>query len=212
MKTYAYIDASNLFYGGQKSLGWSVDFEKLLYYLKDRFEVSQTYYFGGVEIHNFPFDYLTNDTVPLKELEIYLTHFIEKNKNKLTTAKLILLDRQIKQVRFYKKLQKFGFHLILKPVKIYDDEDGGQKRKANCDVEMAFYMMRDQKDFDRVIFLSGDGDFLPVLKHLWEVVKKEVLVLARGPRTAREIKRFAGDKFMDMTNNNLRQRIEKIDL
>ena len=29
MKTYASIDASNLFYGGKKSLGWSVDFEKL---------------------------------------------------------------------------------------------------------------------------------------------------------------------------------------
>lgn len=33
MKTYAFIDASNLFYGGEKSLGWKIDYEKLLKYL-----------------------------------------------------------------------------------------------------------------------------------------------------------------------------------
>ena len=32
MKTYAFIDASNLFYGGEKSLGWKIDYEKLLKY------------------------------------------------------------------------------------------------------------------------------------------------------------------------------------
>ena len=30
MKTYAFIDASNLFYGGEKSLGWKIDYKKLL--------------------------------------------------------------------------------------------------------------------------------------------------------------------------------------
>lgn len=211
MRTYAYIDASNLFYGGKKSLGWSVDFEKLYTYLQDRFQVSQVYYFGGVEIHKFPFDYLTNETVSLKNLEKYLVDYVEKNKSDLTSAKLALLDRHLKQVHFYQKLERFGYQLILKPVKTYEDEDGNQKRKANCDVEMAFYLMRDEDAFERVIILSGDGDFLPVLKYLREVTKKEVLVLARGPRTAKEIRRFAGDKFMDFTHN-LRARLERSDL
>ncbi|MFH1170774.1 MAG: NYN domain-containing protein [Candidatus Vogelbacteria bacterium] len=90
---------------------------------------------------------------------------------------------------------------------MYEDEEGNQKRKANCDVEMAFYLMRDKNLFERVVVLSGDGDFLPVLKHLREA-GKEVLVMARGPRTAKEIKQFAGDKFMDFTNN-LRTRLER---
>ncbi len=210
MKTYAFLDASNLFYGGKKSLGWSIDFEKLFHYLKERFQVSSACYFGGVEIYDFPFDYLNNDTVPLEELEDYLTKYVEENTKTLTSAKLVLLDKHLKQVRFYQKLQKFGYHLILKPVKSYEDEDGNLKRKANCDVEMAFYLMRDQNDFDRVIFLSGDGDFLPVLKYLRGVAKKEVLVLARGSRTAREIKKFAGDRFMDFTTNNMRIRLERI--
>lgn len=211
VKTYVYIDASNLFYGGKKSLGWSVDFEKFYKYLKIRFQTSQVYYFGGVEIYKFPFDYLKNETVSLKNLEEYLILYIEKNKKYLTSAKLTLLDRHLKQVHFYKKLEKFGYKLILKPVKMYEDEEGNQKRKANCDVEMTFYLMRDKILFDRVVILSGDGDFLPVLKHLREVDKKEVLILARSPRTAKEIRQFAGDKFINLASDNMKAKFERID-
>ncbi len=123
---------------------------------------------------------------------------------------LVLFDRHLKQVHFYQKLEKFGYKLVLKPVKIYEDEGGNQKRKANCDVEMAFYLMREKDTFERVVILSGDGDFLPVLKYLRDA-KKEVLILSRGPRTAKEIRRFAGDKFMDFTHN-LRTRLERINL
>src|SRR5713101_7890048 len=45
-------------------------------------------------------------------------------------------------------------------------DDGTTRRKANCDVEMAFYLMKEKENCDRVIVLSGDGDFLPVLKYL----------------------------------------------
>lgn len=209
MKTFIFIDASNLFYGGKKSLGWSIDFEKLYKYLHDRYNASRVYYFGGVEIHQFPFDYLSNETVSLNDLEKYLVEYVKNNEKDLTSAKLALLDRHLKQVRFYKKLERFGYNLILKPVKMYEDEEGNQKRKANCDVEMAFYLMRDKNAFDRVIILSGDGDFLPVLKYLREN-KKEILVLARAPRTAKEIKRFAGDKFMDFTY--LRELLKRTDI
>src|SRR3989344_6532113 len=111
-------------------------------------------------------------------------------------GKLLLLTRHLQRVRFYLKLEKFGYELFLKPVKLYDQEDGTTKRKANCDVEMAFYLMREKDNFNRVIVLSGDGDFLPVLKHLKEQ-EKEVIILSRGPRTAREIRQFAGAQFRD---------------
>lgn len=72
MKTFAFIDASNLFYGGEKSLGWKIDYQKLFHYLQEKYHVSRVYYFGGVEMHNFQYDYLTQDSVPLDELEVYL--------------------------------------------------------------------------------------------------------------------------------------------
>jgi len=196
MTTFAYIDASNLFYGGRKSLGWSIDYQKLRHYLKEKYQVSTIYFFGGVEIYRFPFDYLKHESVSIKELERYFIDLIENHGQEMTKAKLVLIDQHLKRTRFYLKLKKFGYHLTLKPVKSYEDEDGNLRRKANCDVDMAFYLMRDQNVFERVIILSGDGDFLPVLKFL-RANKKEVLVLSRGPRTAKEIKRFAGDKFLD---------------
>src|SRR3989344_6785199 len=73
---------------------------------------------------------------------------------------------------------------------------GTTKRKANCDVDMAFYLMKEKDNFGKIIILSGDGDFLPVLKYL-KRQNKEVLMLARGPRTAKEIKQFTGSNFRD---------------
>ena len=60
--------------------------------------------------------------------------------------------------RIYNKLASFGYELILKPVKIFKQPGGKQVRKANCDVDLTFYSMRDRDSFKRVIFLSGDGD------------------------------------------------------
>ena len=198
MKTYSFVDASNLFYGGEKSLGWKVDYKKLIEYLKEKYEVSQTFYVGGVEIHHFEYNYLKNETVPLDELEKHLTGLVKNKGEKLNEADLVLIGRHLNRVRFYQKLNNFGYKLCLKPVKLYEQEDGTTKRKANCDVDMAFHLMKEKDQFSRIIVLSGDGDFLPVLKHL-KHLGKEVLVLARGPRTAKEIRQFAGDKFLDFT-------------
>ncbi len=196
MKTLAFVDASNLFYGGEKSLGWRVDYSKLIAYLREKYAVEEVFYFGGVEIHKFPYDYLVQESVSVQELEKHLVDHIEANKEKLDEAALILLSRHLQRIRFYIKLEEFGFQLLLKPVKMYEQGDGTTKRKANCDVEMAFYLMKEKDNFDRVLVLSGDGDFLPVLKYL-QKLGKEVLVLARGPRTAKEIRQFAGSKFLD---------------
>lgn len=196
MTTYAFIDASNLFYGGEKSLGWKIDYRKLLIYLKEKYKISKALYFGGVEMHDLKFDYLKYETVPINKLEKHLTEFIKGGGNKLSEPLLLLLHRHLQRIRFYLKLQEFGYELHLKPVKLYEQEDGATKRKANCDVDMAFYLMREKDNFDKAVILSGDGDFLPVLKYLRNE-RKEIIILARGPRTAREIRQFAGDKFRD---------------
>lgn len=196
MKTFVFIDASNLFYGGEKSLGWKIDYRKLLRYLKKRYQAKTIYYFGGVEIHDYPYDYLKNNSVPIDKVEIHVESYIKKNKKKFDEARLILLSRHLRRINFYRKLKAFGYHLLLKPVKMYTRPDGSTERKANCDVDMAFYLMKEKNAFDRVLILSGDGDFLPVLKYLREI-GKEVIILARGSRTAREVRQFAGSNFCD---------------
>ena len=208
MSIYAFIDASNLFYGGEKSLGWKIDYRKLLIYLKDKYKISKALYFGGVEIYDFDFDYLKNETVPIEGLEKYLTKIIKERGDKMSEAMLLLLSRHLQRIRFYLKLEKFGYELHLKPVKLYEQDDGTTKRKANCDVDMTFYLMKERDGFDKVVILSGDGDFLPILKYLKEK-GKEIIVLARGPRTAREIRQFAGGNFRDFEYLKSRLKIEE---
>ena len=106
-------------------------------------------------------------------------------------------SKHLKQQKFYKKLGKFGYDLVLKPVKIYFQPDGSRVRKANCDVDLTFYAMRDIDLFNRVIFFSGDGDFEILLKHFVKK-KKEVLVFANARRTAREIKKLSKIQFNDL--------------
>lgn len=103
----------------------------------------------------------------------------------------------VKQERFYKILEKLGYELMLKEVKIYRQPGGGIIRKANCDVDLTFCAMRDIILFDRVIFFSGDGDFEILLKHFIKI-KKEVRVFANAKRTAREIKKLKEIQFNDL--------------
>ena len=196
MKTFAFIDASNLFYGGEKSLGWRIDYKKLFQYLKEKYDVSSVFYFGGVEIYDFKYDYQGDETIPLKDLEEHLLQLLQSKSKQLNEAQILLIGKHIQRVRFYLKLKQFGYNLFLKPVKMYEQDDGSTKRKANCDVDMAFHLMKEKDNFDRIIVLSGDGDFLPVLKYLKEN-KKEIMILGRANRTAKEIKQFSEGSFRD---------------
>ncbi|MCX6712341.1 MAG: NYN domain-containing protein [Candidatus Vogelbacteria bacterium] len=208
IKTYAFIDASNLFYGGVKSLGWKIDYQKLLFYFKSKYGIEEAFYFGGVEIHDFPYNYQTEETVNLSELERHLLALVENHEGKLNEAQLILFGRHLQRVRFYKKLESFGYQMFLKPVKLFEQEDETTKRKADCDVDMTVKMIKEKDNFSQAVVLSGDGDFLPALKYLREL-NKEIVILARGSRTAREIRQFAGGNFKDF--EYLRELLKRVE-
>jgi len=200
---YTFIDASNLFYGGEKSLGWKIDYQKLIQYIKKQYKVKKVFYYGGVELGGFPYSILDKEQLNLEKLILFLR---EKLKDKETSeAQIELLGRHIQRIKFYRKLNEFGYLLKLKPVKIFRDEEGKTTKKANCDVDMTFELMRYVKDYSGVLILSGDGDFAVVLKYLKEIGKK-VTILARGERTAREIRRLVGGDFRDFCR--LREKLE----
>lgn len=117
-------------------------------------------------------------------------------------------NNNIKQHGFYKKLTQFGYELILKPVKIYKQDGGGVIRKANCDVDLTFYAMRNKDEFKRGIFLTGDGDFRILLEYLVGV-KKEIIVIANAKRTAREIKTLNEIEFNDFEVLRVMLKLEK---
>ena len=188
-KTYAFIDASNLFYGGEKSLGWAIDYERLAKYLKEKYFVSKIFYYAGIDIGK----YQPEGEIDLDKL---INHFEEElKKPDLTDAEILIIDRYIQRAKFYQKLEEFGFELKIKPVKIFGEGDS-QTKKANCDVDLTFDLMRLMSQYSGLVILSGDGDFAPILTYLIKKGKK-IQILARGQRTAKEIRQLAGGKFTD---------------
>jgi uncharacterized LabA/DUF88 family protein len=102
-----------------------------------------------------------------------------------------------KQAVFYKKLADFGYCLRLKEVSLYHQDDGSVVRKANCDVDLTFDAMRNFTQIKKAIFLTGDGDFYPLMKYFLEN-KIEIAVISSGKRTSRKIKQLLGNKFIDI--------------
>jgi|SRR5579885_671755 len=51
MKTYAFIDASNIIYGARTE-GWFIDQKKLFDYLKRKFETSKVFFYFGKDDNN----------------------------------------------------------------------------------------------------------------------------------------------------------------
>lgn len=202
-RTYCFIDASNLFYGGEKSLGWKIDYQKLARYLKGHYKVGKIFYYGGVELNGFQYSVL--DRQPL-DLEKLIKHLRDKLKDKKASeAEIVVVGKHLQRAKFYRKLKEFGYTLVLKPVKVYRDEEGNTTKKANCDVDMTFDLMRLEKEYKDVLVLTGDGDFAVVLNYLKNSGKR-VTILARGERTAREIRQLAGSNFRDF--NYLREMLK----
>lgn len=190
MANWAFIDASNLFYGGRKNLGWSIDYRKLIKYIKRKYKVTKVFYYAGVELFGYEYSVLKDKKIDLNKL---LKHLTIKNK-----------VNDIQRVKFYLKLKEFGFYLKLKPVKTFRSK-GRIEKKANCDVDLTFDLMRNIDKYENALILSGDGDFIVVLKYLQSIGKK-VYVLARAERTAREIKQLVGGEFRDFVR--LRSELE----
>jgi len=67
--------------------------------------------------------------------------------------------------KFHSKLQDFGYKVIRKEVKWYQDEDK-RYRKANADLDLAVDVLLQAQNLDRILIATGDGDFVRVVRAL----------------------------------------------
>jgi uncharacterized LabA/DUF88 family protein len=67
---------------------------------------------------------------------------------------------------FYSVLRDFGYKVIQKEVKWYVDEDGSRVAKANADLDLAVDALLQSENLDRVLLVTGDGDFVQVVRAL----------------------------------------------
>jgi uncharacterized LabA/DUF88 family protein len=65
---------------------------------------------------------------------------------------------------YFSVLREYGFKVIQKNVKWYEDEKGNRYGKANADLDMAVDVLLQSRNLDRVILVTGDGDFIKVVQ------------------------------------------------
>ncbi len=68
-------------------------------------------------------------------------------------------DYRRKLYRYHDVLRSHGFKLIKKPVQRYVNSDGEVTVKANVDMDLGIDALLQSRHLDRVVLLSGDGDF-----------------------------------------------------
>jgi uncharacterized LabA/DUF88 family protein/cold shock CspA family protein len=67
---------------------------------------------------------------------------------------------------YHNILRQCGFKIIKKYVRRYKDEEGNITTKANADMDLAIDALLQARNLDRVILLTGDGDFIRLVTAL----------------------------------------------
>ncbi|MBZ0258764.1 NYN domain-containing protein [bacterium] len=114
---------------------------------------------GGYGIQ---FDVLRNFACRDNSIPVRLNAYVAYDK---TRADQDIPYRKSQQ-NFFSALQDFGYKVIRKEVKWYIDEQGNRYGKANADLDLAVDALLQCESLDRVLLVTGDGDFVRVVKAL----------------------------------------------
>jgi len=156
-KLFVFIDSSNL-WAAQKSKGKLLDYQKLVRYIKDKFNPNEikVFYYAA-----YPADGTRDYSLDKKhKFFIYLKKglgFVVRKKE-------------------------------LKRIKIIDDEFGECiKEKGDMDVEITVDAMHHKEKYNTAIFFTGDSDFLALISYL-RVSGKNVYVFSSKNNISEELR------------------------
>lgn len=108
-----------------------------------------------------------------------------------------------KQLRFIRKLERLGYTVTAKEVKLIRARNGIFIPKGNLDVELALDAYMSRESYETLLLFSGDSDFaylLDVLKRK----KKQVIVVSTRGHISKELLERA--KYIDL--KKLRRNLE----
>lgn len=97
---------------------------------------------------------------------------------------------------FFEALEKIGFEVKTKDLQVFF---GGHK-KGDWDIGIAMDMIELAPKLDTEILVSGDGDYVDLLRHLKHALGTRVEVIAFGKSSSSKLKE-AADSFLDLDIN-----------
>ncbi|MDD5710992.1 MAG: NYN domain-containing protein [Candidatus Colwellbacteria bacterium] len=122
-----------------------------------------------------------------------LKHLIKDRRLFRALAYVVKSDPSTGEDAFFGALEKSGIELRSKDIQIF----AGGAKKADWDVGLAVDAIRMANMFDVIVLVSGDGDFVPLVKYLQWGLGKGVEVAAFG-KTTSSMLREAADTFIDL--------------
>lgn len=145
----AFVDGQNL-YMNTRSHGWTIDLTRFRVYLREKYEVSEAYYFLGA------------------------------------------VDDDNQQL--YEAIQRAGFILVFRE----HNQSMIGKKKGNVDTDIVFAVMEkiaEGQTTGKVILVSGDGDYIKMVKYL---ARKDKLtkVLAPNRKSTSSLYRQIDNSFL----------------
>ncbi len=121
--------------------------------------------------------------------------------DKLRVSKAFLFLGYIKKNEgMYKKFRQYGYNIIFKPTV----RGQGGKPKGNIDAELVLYSSAILfKEFDKGIFVSGDGDFHCLYKFMGEKNKLESILIPNRYTQSKLLEEFEPYKRQLFYDRNL---------
>ena len=130
-------------------------------------------YIDGQNLHlgTIDHEYDSSWVFDLQKFKIHL-----KDKHNVVKAYYYVGYKINKNQSLYKKIEEAGFILMFRE---HDENMKGQK-KGNVDSDIIFDIMKrlyyDPEPFNKIILVSGDGDYYKLVNHLIEVDRLEKIL------------------------------------
>jgi uncharacterized LabA/DUF88 family protein len=100
------------------------------------------------------------------------------------------------EVNFFDALKNFGYEVKAKDLQVFF---GGAK-KGDWDIGIAMDTIELAPKLDAIVLVSGDGDFVPLVKHLKHALGCYVEIMAFGKTSSQKLVEEA-DNFIDLEQN-----------
>lgn len=97
---------------------------------------------------------------------------------------------------FFEALAKLGIEARTKDLQVF----AGGAKKADWDVGIAVDAIKMSSRLDAIVLVTGDGDFVPLVKYLQNTSGTQVEVVSFGQSTSQKL-RDSADEFLDLSKN-----------
>ncbi len=139
--------------------------------------------------------------VDMRRFRVYL-----QQKYRVSEAYLFMGAYMQEQSELYQRLQRMGYILIFRE----HSQNLKGKKKGNVDVDIVFQSLRDiieEEGFDKVVLVSGDGDYKRLVDYLISKDRFKKILLPSRERSSSLYKKISREYYSYLDTADMRAKI-----